>query len=285
MNALLEMARGRYFTWLFDDDLYEPGFLQTGHDMLAATCFPPAVFSSFKVLWESQPFKPTTVVPRGSRMLSGREFLSDYFGGRLKLVSTAGLFDTARLRETVGGVEELCPSAIGLYGEFLFLIRCGLFDRVCYMDAPFIIMRSHTGSWSEANMELEKYLAAGQELVRRSAAVMHHPSLVDDLRQDLLGICRLHLYTFAYKSARLEITGGGYGLAAAYRAVVRLVDEHAKIRRTFVEETVTSRFDAYVMLLPALARHILLVLVTLAVHRVRRFFPGFLKRSHSEIGV
>ena len=32
MNALLREATGRYFTWLFDDDLYEPGFLKAAYD-------------------------------------------------------------------------------------------------------------------------------------------------------------------------------------------------------------------------------------------------------------
>ena len=34
MNAPLAAATGRYFTWLFDDDLVEPGFLSTAYVIL-----------------------------------------------------------------------------------------------------------------------------------------------------------------------------------------------------------------------------------------------------------
>lgn len=285
MNALLDQAKGRYFTWLFDDDLYHPDFLLRAHDNLVRTGYPPALFPSFRVLWEAEEFRPGSIGPCPESVLSGREFLSSYFSGRLKINSTSGLFSTCALREVVGPLEELCPSAIGLYAEFLLLVRCALFERIGHLDAPLVLMRAHTGSWSESNLELDKYLVAGQNLVRRSGELFRHPALAADFRKNLLGICRLHLYTYAYKAARLEIARGSFGLRAACRALARLAREQAITRRTYAEEAESTRLATYLCFLPALFKHAMLILATLAVHWVRTSHPGFLKRSCPDLGV
>jgi len=47
MNLLLTRSRGRYFTWLADDDLYAPDFLLAVHSALVRFEFPPCVFTSY----------------------------------------------------------------------------------------------------------------------------------------------------------------------------------------------------------------------------------------------
>jgi len=47
MNGLLEMSQGRYFTWLADDDMYAPRFLESGHAALVQHQFPPYVITSY----------------------------------------------------------------------------------------------------------------------------------------------------------------------------------------------------------------------------------------------
>jgi len=78
MNALLAMANGRYFTWLFDDDLYEPDFLQIAHDCLAEKGFPPAFFSSFRMLRPGETHQPRNFARGRVELLSGRKFLRRY---------------------------------------------------------------------------------------------------------------------------------------------------------------------------------------------------------------
>ena len=48
MNALVDLSRGRYFTWLTDDDLYAPNFLAKVHSALVRFDLPPCVFTSFE---------------------------------------------------------------------------------------------------------------------------------------------------------------------------------------------------------------------------------------------
>ena len=236
MNALLDLAEGRYFTWLFDDDLYEPDFLQTGHDCLVASGFPPAFFSSFRMLKVGEPFQPRKITPGAMHELTGREFLQRYSASRPEIGSTCGLFDTASLRSVVGGVEELCSSPIGIYCEYLFLVKCALLGRILYLDAPFYLYRRHAESWSESNLELDTHLAAGRELVARCSEVLRHPSLADDFTESLLKICKIHLITFAYKSARLELGQETFGVGAVVRALLRHRQESRNTRTMFADQ-------------------------------------------------
>lgn len=236
MNALLGLASGRYFTWLFDDDLFEPDFLQTAHDSLVRTGFPPALFPSFRMLRVGEPFRPRRFGACNLAEYSGREFLRHYSASHPEIGSTCGLFDSAALRSVVGGVEELCDSAIGIYCEYLFLVKVALFDRIVYLDAPFYLYRRHAESWSESNMELGTHLAAGRELVRRCAEVLRRPSLVRDFSDNLLKICKIHIITFAYKSARLEFCSTRSAVPALGRALMGHRRESCATKQMFIDQ-------------------------------------------------
>lgn len=236
MSALLELATGRYFTWLFDDDLYEPDFLQTAHDCLVKTGFPPAFFSSFRMMKPGENFQPQNLQYGTIAELTGREFLRCYSAHRPKIASTSGLFDTVALRSIVGGVEELCASPIGLHCEYLFLVKCALLGRIIYVDAPLYVFRRHPDSSSESTQDLENYLIAGQALVRRSSEVLRHPTLVDDYSANLIKICVIHIITFAYVASRFEFAQRGFGVCTIYRALSRHRKETLLTRKLYARQ-------------------------------------------------
>ena len=253
MNALLEMAVGRYFTWLFDDDLFEPGFLKTAHKCLVKTSFPPALFSSFRMLKVNEEFKPRKVHNSTLGQYSGPEFLRWYCALRPQLASTCGLFDTVRIRTEVGGAERLCSSAIGLYSEFLFLIKCGRLDRIVFIDAPFYVFRRHAESWSESNLEMDTHLEAAQELIRRSAEVLRHPSLIMDFGTNLQKICLIHIITFAHKSARYEFAKKRpSSLVTTYQALKRFHCEYVRTIKMFAAQGGVQSFKLYISFLKTL---------------------------------
>ena len=233
MNALLRLASGRYFTWLFDDDLYEPNYLQTAHECLVKTSFPPAFFTSFRMLKPAEKYQP--VILRDSTMIefTGRDFLRWYSARRPEIGSTCGLFDTDALREKVDAVEELCPSAIGIYCEYLFLVKCAFLGRIVYIDAPFYVYRRHADSASESNLELENHSVAGPELVRRCGEVLRHPTLVDDYSANLMKICIIHIITFAYVTSRFEYAQKRFGVGTVYRALSRHWKESLRTRNLY----------------------------------------------------
>lgn len=236
MNALLSMARGRYFTWLFDDDLYEPDFLQTAHDCLAEKCFPPAFFSTYRFLRADEPFEPAQIPESPVLEFTGKEFIRWYSPSRMQIASVLGLFDTGTLKNTLGGVKSLCPTAIGVYSEYLLLVRCALLDRIIFTERPLVIYRAHPGSWSESPSEMDKYIAAGKELIKKTAEVLRHPDLIDEFNANLIMICGQHQVTIAHRSVRIETTEKKCGPGALLRSINRYRQEAVQIRRLFLEQ-------------------------------------------------
>lgn len=236
MNKLLELAQGHYFTWLFDDDLYEPDFLQTAHDCLVEKGLPPAFFPSFRMILPGEKFKPKSISRRPITELTGPEFLRMYSPRRPKIVSTCGLFKTSALKETIGGVEELSPSAIGVYCEYLLLVRCALLDRIIFMDAPFVIFRIHSSCWSENPMELDKYLSAGKELILRSALILRHPTLFPDFDANLRMICEQHLVTVAHRFAKINITRKQFGIGTCFQTILKYRQEANQTLKAFYDQ-------------------------------------------------
>lgn len=239
MNALLEAARGRYFTWLFDDDLYESDFLLTAHTTLCMTDFPPALYTSYRVIDDADVTLDPTPATGKVTTLNGTEFLESYFTGQVKLISTCGVFETAVLASTVGGVEELCDSAIGLYCEYLFLVRCGSFDRMVYQDTPLVVFRAHSDSWGESNTELNKYLEAGANLLHRCGDTLRHAVRRNNNAVILIGLCKIHLVSYATKLVLYEISRGNRGISARYCAIKRFSREAAAIRKVCIDEAGT----------------------------------------------
>jgi glycosyltransferase involved in cell wall biosynthesis len=236
MNALLAAATGRYFTWVFDDDLIEPGFLRAAHDILTERGCPPALFPRYRVLTDGAPYVPVEVVPGVVTRYTGREFLANYFSGRLEVISTTAFFATELFRTTVCGVEELCDSVVGLYCEYLLLVRCALLGEILCVDAPYVVFRAHAESWGASNTELHKYLQGGERLLRRSAAVLRRPDLRPELERSLLGLSRIHLAKLCFVAMRAEAAAPTFGPAAIARAFAVVTGETAKIRNAVVAE-------------------------------------------------
>ncbi|MDX2495085.1 MAG: glycosyltransferase family 2 protein [Desulfuromusa sp.] len=238
MNALLEMADGRYFTWLYDDDLYAPDFLQTAYDSLTKAAYPQAYFCSYIIFPDDQPIPEP--IGRGGRLFefSGVQFLDWYSVFKLKLFPTYGLFDTEVLQTRVGGFESLCDSPMALYSEYLFLAKCSMFDRILFVDDPLYLYRFHEGSFSETNTELELYQTAGENLVRRSSEVLQAPELIANYSANFLKICCLHLIEFAHKQgSHLYFVSTqekqGFGVKAACRILAGHWCEASRIKRLY----------------------------------------------------
>jgi glycosyltransferase involved in cell wall biosynthesis len=242
MNALIEMASGRYVTLLFDDDLYEPDFLQTGHDYLVKTGFPPVLFPSSRTMKVAEKFQPRKLHVENSVEFTGREFLRWYSPDKPQVASTFGLFDTSTLKNIVGRYEDLSPSVIGNYNDEYFLFKCALFDRIIFIDAPFYVFRRHAGSFSETDLDLENHLIAGREFIQRTGKVLRHPSLVEDFAANLMMISKIHIIRFAYKVARIEFARSKFGVGTLYRTFSRHWNEFLDTRKRYLDQVGDTGF-------------------------------------------
>ena len=84
MNTLLDLSRGRYFTWQCDDDLYAPNFLEEVHSALIKFNLPPCVFTSYEFIHGTSFPDLTKTLSGKGQIFSGRDFLGKYWSGDLK---------------------------------------------------------------------------------------------------------------------------------------------------------------------------------------------------------
>lgn len=234
MNALLDAAHGRYFTWLFDDDLFEPGYLRSAHEVLVKEGFPHVVFPKYRILHEDASYQPVKVIPGETIQLTGRDFLRKYFSRNLNIISTTGFFDRVNFKKSIKGVEELCDSAIGLYCEYLLLVKCALLGKIVCLDDPYVVFRAHSDSWGASNAELHKYHQGGERLIIRCSEVLREIVLRQDFDRHLIGFCKIHLSNFCFVAMRVEAGSEAFGLSAVGRAFVRVMREISRVRKIFL---------------------------------------------------
>ncbi len=211
MNALLGMARGKYFTWQFDDDFYAADFLEKMYRALARFKFPLCSYSSYKILYDTMENPDCSAraegSPRQMRLFSAREFLRMYLPGKLRALGLCGVYDTQYLQR-LGGVEALSESQFALYSEYLLLVRAGLLDRIAYIDTPLLFYRVHAGSWGSTTMDLDLLKQAGINLVQKSIQVLSDPALQHDYEQNVFDVLKLVFCKFVERCSMRRGTSG-----------------------------------------------------------------------------
>lgn len=193
MNKLLELSRGRYFTWLSDDDLYTPIYLSSIHRCLIETEFPECVFTSYKFHQGIDKPAPDTWPKKDADyvLLSGREFVRKAMQKRILAIGSMGMFEHEYLC-SIGGFEDVSEydTSISLYGEYMLLIRAGLLPQVPYIGRPLMYFRHHASSWSADNTnvevdQLKLRRQAGRNFVIKSAKILEKPPLKQDFAQNI----------------------------------------------------------------------------------------------------
>ncbi len=228
MNALLNLARGRYFTWQCDDDLYAPNFLEDVHSALVKFNYPSCVFTSFEnIFGSSYPDLVKTLSGQG-QTFSGRQFLRMFWSGRLKTMGCTGVYDRKLLKH-MGGVESLADTSFALYSEHLLLVRTGLLEQIAYINEPLVKCRVHEGSWGCTTKDLSLYKQAGGNLVRESITIFSNLELRDDFRENITSVLNFTVTNYLDK---LRIQDGCMRRLEAVPYLVSLKKQLDSLKRT-----------------------------------------------------
>ena len=181
-NYLLAKARGRYFTWLADDDMLTPQCLIAINSALEQHAYPKCVFSSYIDAPEYMPETPINA-DHLSRLINGAEFVQQYLSRKLKLIGCYGGFETSYLRG-VGGMRKL-GTRFSPYADNLIAIEAGLLDRVAYVNEPLFFFRTHDQSLSFTSSDLTAYASAQVELLSICEEIFMNARLVKDYHRNL----------------------------------------------------------------------------------------------------
>jgi len=199
MNTLLDLGRGRYFTWQCDDDLYAPNFLEEVHSALISFGSPLCVFTSYELIYGTS-FPDLKKSRSGKRRIySGREFIGKYWSGELKAMGCTGVYQTEYLQE-LGGVQRFADTHHPLYSEHLLLIQVGLQKQVAHIDIPLVLYRNHEDAWGCTTNDLLLYKQASENLLRKSITVLKNPELRDDFRQNMDSVLKFVASDFFIKA-------------------------------------------------------------------------------------
>jgi glycosyltransferase involved in cell wall biosynthesis len=203
MNKLLELSRGRYFTWLDDDDMYIPGFLETVYEALDKYDFPPSVFTSY-MQGQSLPEKLEKIKTE-IYVLERQQFLEKYLSRELKIIGCYGVFEREHIRQ-LGGIEQL-GNAFSPYADNLLAIKAGLQKNVVYVDAPLVFFRTHDQSISYRSSDIDAYSSAQKDLLSKSLGIFSSDGLSNNLQANLfllLRWCLANYYTVIRRSGSLQ---------------------------------------------------------------------------------
>jgi glycosyltransferase involved in cell wall biosynthesis len=201
MNALLSLGRGRYFTWLADDDLYNPRFLEHVQGALVNFGFPMAAFSSYACIYgDERTDHPDDENPVW-QVFSGREFLRSYLRRRLMVVGNYGFFETGHLKR-MGGVEQVADGPIAAQSEYVLVLRTGLLPSVAYTSAPLVIFRKHDQSYGCTFRDsFGEYWRCAIRSFERGLQILRMPELRMDFWLNVFPVFRLCFREFSHKVA------------------------------------------------------------------------------------
>jgi glycosyltransferase involved in cell wall biosynthesis len=208
MNALLALSRGRYFTWLADDDLYARNFLLVISEALEKFDYPSCVFTSFADFRGATISEAQAVKAEQFRLLTGREFIRSYLANEITVIGGMGFYASDFLKQ-LGGMEDVSEDGVGFYSEYMILIRAALLDRVGYVDAPLMFYRLHEGAWGQHNLNPDQHDRAGKNLVCRSIEVLSKRQLERDFRFNVKQLLKRVMLSYIDQAS----SSGGFRLS------------------------------------------------------------------------
>ena len=206
MDYLLKKSRGKYFTWLADDDYYAPNFLQEVYKYINTYENQlPCVLTSFKIVYGehiSLHNLENEIKVEKVSVSEGQRFLLDYLNGQIKVIGTMGFYTKSYLIG-IGGLKKLTNMPIAIFSEYLLIMQISLLKKVIIIDAPLVYFRSHEGSWSEKNKNCESLEMAGINFLKMSIEIFKSPLAEKNyFRKYLTGAMKLILREVAYTSTR-----------------------------------------------------------------------------------
>lgn len=201
MNALLAEARGRYFSWLADDDLYADGLLAAVSRAIEAFHGPACVLTAYST---EKPGDP--VGAAGPIQLDAADFLHRYLSRSLPVLGCYGFYARDQLL-ALGGMTRLSPG-LSPYSDNLLALKAALL-RPVVIEQPLIFFRTHQQSLSFTSIDAAAYRVAQQALWSVFNDQLLPRVSVDDeardaVRADLLAWCVKDFFGVVGRSGRWQ---------------------------------------------------------------------------------
>lgn len=159
---LLREAKGDWFTWLADDDLMHPEFLQISYDVLSKFNV-NSVFTNYVAGVDPNDIFPKMISKIDPKIFSGAEFMKEYTSRRIKTVGSYGVY-RRNLFEKFNTIKRF-GTGLPVYGDTFIPILAASLGEVAYVDTDLIFLRTHPGSRSVSSDCIETYASAQKDFL------------------------------------------------------------------------------------------------------------------------
>ena len=162
VNCLLELAEGRFFTSLSDDDVYFPRYLEIMHRAVTGYGSLNVAFCGFM----HGKYLPLDIplIEGSIQIYSGPDWLQGYLSRAFPAVGCYGVFEREFMR-SLGGTQKLGSSALPPYNDNLLAVQAGLGDKVAYCPDSLVFYRLHAGSLSLTSTIYDHFFSAQRDFL------------------------------------------------------------------------------------------------------------------------
>lgn len=164
MNDILARAKGLWFTWMSDDDLLSPHFLESAMFEInaagngACVGFFPSFTTNFAELKEKQ-----SASSEGTRLLDPADVLTELAVGQIQTVGSGGVMWTDSLRR-IGGITAVGTDFFP-YCDTIIPLRLSEEGPVILSRKKLYGLRLHAGSESASSTNLSAFLVAQEDVI------------------------------------------------------------------------------------------------------------------------
>jgi glycosyltransferase involved in cell wall biosynthesis len=170
LNSLLGLAETEYFTWLSDDDLLHPLFLQEALKELDCNAEAVVFYSSYFADTQWQPELVEIDHNLNAQIFDKRTFLPDFASGKIQLIGCYGVFRKQSILDA-GGIPQL-GTGFSPYADTILPILISAQGKVLYTDAKYVLFRTHEESLSNSSQELVSYTSAQKDFLTLISPVL-----------------------------------------------------------------------------------------------------------------
>jgi glycosyltransferase involved in cell wall biosynthesis len=186
MNALLSESRGAYFTWLCDDDLHAPSFLEAISFVHKVHGIKECVFASYSM--EEDGVNSGAGFEQHIKLYSGNKFLIGYLKRDVKTQGCYGVFNRQYLLSQ-GGMKKL-GSGTWPYSDCRLAVMAGALPKVAYIDLPLILFRAHADSLSYTCTDVDHISTAQEDYIDECIPVFQVSTCQSAYRTNLYHLLR-----------------------------------------------------------------------------------------------
>ena len=244
MNWLLDNAKGKYFTWLADDDAYYIRFLESIHNGFAKNNI-DCIYSGYN--FSEKLIKSDFQNLAKINLLTGKDLLFKYHNKDINLHGCYGVFETMYLK-SIGGMRQ-GGTGLSPYSSNMIVLNTALQNQVGYQDSSPVFYRKHDESLSIFSTDIDSYVTAQIDfiafldniLLQIKASKEYKHLLICNIYKELIG----HFFALKLRSKESFANHKNYNTFSYLCSLFKFSKHYKNITNSVISLYFCKRFLIY----------------------------------------